>query len=207
MKNQNIISRIFPMDYNFYQMLSTQAQGNVSGVTALYNWVRSGTERECDVLMKQLIEADLILEGMEKNLTAAFVTPFDRGDIYAVSIGMNQILKYAESTMVSMQKFDLKANDTIINMVTQLKIGTDIFSKAVSDLKTNHQKSLEAVTQVREIHRDIKILLMDAMVLLLTEAGSATATKKYEVYHYIKDMSTTLERTANDLTRIIMRLT
>lgn len=207
MEKRNIIDRIFPIKYHFHQMLYMQAKSNAMGVNALFNWLKSGSEKESEALTQHVKEADAIRMEMEKNLTEAFSTPFDRGDIYSISVGMNRVLKYAESTMLSMKTFDVEADDTIINMVEQLKSGVDIFAEAVGDLKKNHDKSEESVIKMRETHREIEKLYMDGMVFVFAGADPMGAIKKREVYHHIKDASTNLEETVDVLHRIIVRLT
>lgn len=207
MQKRNIIDRIFPIKYHFHQMLFMQAQSNSLGVGALYKWLKSASDRDNEALIQYVKEADEIRMEMEKNLTEAFATPFDRGDIYSISVGMNRVLKYAESTLVSMKTFDVKANDTIISMVEQLNLGVEIFAEAVSDLKKNHGKSEEAVVKMRATHREIEKLYMDGMVFVFAGADPMAAIKKREVYHHIKDASTNLEETVDVLHRIIVRLT
>ncbi len=207
MEKRNIIDRIFPIKYHFHQMLFIQAQSSASGVGALYEWLKSSAEPDSEALTRYVNEADDIRMEMEKNLTEAFATPFDRGDIYSISVGMNRVLKYAQSTLISMKTFDVKANDTIISMVEQLNLGVEIFAEAISDLKKNHGKSEEAVVKMRATHREIEKLYMDGMVFVFAGADPMEALKKREVYHHIKDASTNLEETVDVLHRIIVRLT
>lgn len=205
-EKRNVIDRIFPIKYHFHQMLLMQAQSNALGVDALFNWLKRTSEDESEALFKHVKEADAVRMEMEKNLTEAFSTPFDRGDIYSISVGMNEVLKYAESTLLSMKAFDVKADDTIINMVDQLKSGMDIFAEAVSDLKKNHGKSEEAVGKIRRTHREIEKLYRDGMVIVFAGSDPMVAIKKREVYHHIKDASTSLDETVDVLHRIIVRL-
>lgn len=206
-EKRNVIDRMFPIKYHFHQMLSIQANSNALGVGALFNWLKDGLEDQSNALGKHVEEADTVRMEMEKNLTEAFSTPFDRGDIYSISVGMNRVLKYAESTLLSMEAFNVKSDETIINMVAQLKLGVDIFSEAVSNLKKNHGKSEEAVSKIRATHRNIEKLYRDGMILVFAGADPMAAIKKREVYHHIKDASTNLEETVDVLHRIIVRLT
>lgn len=207
MEKRNIIDRIFPIKYHFHQMLIMQAQSNALGVNALYHWLKSGSGDDSEALTKHVKEADETRMEMERNLTEAFATPYDRGDIYSISVGMNRVLKYAESTLISMKAFDEKADDTIINMVEQLNLGVEIFAEAISDLKKNHDKSEDAVVKMRETHQKIEKFYIDGMSALFESADPINALKKREVYHHIKDASTNLEETVDVLHRIIVRLT
>ncbi|MBU4438764.1 MAG: DUF47 family protein [Acetobacterium sp.] len=207
MEKRNIIDRIFPIKYHFHQMLIMQAQSNALGVGALCNWLKSGSEEDSEAVTKHVKEADETRMEMEKNLTEAFVTPYDRGDIYSISVGMNRVLKYAQSTLVSMKAFDVNANDTIIDMVEQLNLGVEVFAEAIGDLKKNHNKSEDAVAKMRETHQKIEGFYIEGMSSLFSGGDSMDALKKREVYHHIKDASTNLEETVDVLHRIIVRLT
>lgn len=207
MEKRNMIDRIFPFKYEFYEMLFKQAKTNGLGVNALYNWVCCGSETESKALLQYVIEADGVRMNLEKNLIEAFTTPFDRGDIYSISVGMHEVLKYAESTLLSMKAFDVKPNDIIISMVEKLKIGVDIFSESIYDLKSNPNKSEKAIAGMRDTYVINEQLYRDGMVIVFESKDPMYALKQREVYHHIKDASTTLDDTVDILHRIVVRLT
>lgn len=202
----NIINRLFPVKYEFYTLLSEQARCNYIGVAALYDWVISGSDAAKDELVQHVKKADRVRMKMEEDLTKAFTTPFDRGDIYSISVGMNRVLKYAESTFFSMEAFGVTSNETIIKMVENLKIGAGIFSEAVNRLKSDHGASEAAVAKMRNTHIEIEKLYRDGMIVLFAGKDPMAALKQREVYHHIKDASSNLEETVDVLHRIIVRL-
>lgn len=89
---ENLLDRIFPPKYDFFAMLSEQAQMNAQGVNALFNWLMDASAIESSALRQELKAADDIRMELEKKLIDAFTTPFDRGDIYSISIGMNKVM-------------------------------------------------------------------------------------------------------------------
>lgn len=206
MDKRSIVDRIFPVKYKFYEMLYQQAHTNGLGVNALYNWVRSESVGDSEALIYYVKEANEVRMNMEKNLIEAFSTPFDRGDIYSISVGMNEVLRYAESSLLSMEAFDVKPNITIITMVEQLKIGVDIFSKSVKDLERNPIKSGQSVVRMRDTHIQMEKLYRKGMIDVFASNDPMYALKQREVYHHIKDASTNLDETVDILHRIIVRL-
>ncbi|MBC3796979.1 DUF47 domain-containing protein [Acetobacterium tundrae] len=206
MNKNNIIDRIFPVKYKFYEMLYKQANTNGLGVNALYNWVKSGTVADSEALIHCVKEADEVRMNMEKDLIEAFSTPFDRGDIYSISVGMNEVLKYAQSSLLSMEAFEVKPDFIIIGMVEQLKIGVDVFSQAVKDLEKDPDKSAQVVVKMRVTHIEIERLYRDGMISVFASGDPMFALKQREVYHHIKDASTNLDETVDVLHRIIVRL-
>ena len=123
MVKKNFLDRIFPVKYDFYKMLGEQAQINAAGVKALYDWLMNGTKTDMENLLHYVKDADTVRMNLEDNLIEAFTTPFDRGDIYSISVEMDRIIEYAKSTLLSMEKFEVKPDDIIINMAEKLKDG------------------------------------------------------------------------------------
>ena len=206
MDKKNIIDRIFPVKYRFYEMLYKQACANASGVNALYNWVKNASAVESEALNLHVKAADDVRMSMERDLVEAFSTPFDRGDIYSISVGMNEVLKYAQSSLLSMEAFEVKPDATIVNMIEQLKTGVDIFAQAVRDLKTDPNKSEQAVVKMRDTHVQIEKFYISGMTAVFLSGDPMYALKQREVYHHIKDASTNLDDTVDVLHRIIVRL-
>jgi uncharacterized protein Yka (UPF0111/DUF47 family) len=207
MDHRNIIDRLFPLKYNFYGMLDKQAQINGLGVNALNNWLKSGAEVESEALIQYAKEADEVRMDLEKNLIEAFTTPFDREDIYSISVEMDKIIEYAKSTLLSMKTFEVKPNDIIVNMVGKLKEGADIFSESIKFLKNNPFKSGQNIGKMRDTHVVTEQLYRDGMAIVFKSDNPMNALRQREVYHHIKDASANLELTVDILHRIVVRLT
>lgn len=203
---KNLIDRIFPVKYDFYKMLEKQAEINSLGMTALYQWLSSENALQAEALVKYVDEADVVRMEMEKNLVEAFSTPFDRADIYSISVGMDKVIEYAKSTLLSMQGYEVKANDTIIKLVWQLKVGTDLFSNSIALLKENPNAAEKDIPKIRETHLSIEKIYREAMAIVFKSEDPMNALKQREVYHHIKDASSHLDDAVDSLHRIVVRI-
>jgi len=143
---------------------------------------------------------------MESKLIEAFITPFDRVDIYSISIAMVKIIKYCKSTLLSMEAFDVEPDDTIIFMVEKLKEGTDFLLESIIALKNNPMESQENIIKMRATHTEVEHLYRDGMTLVFKSTDPMNAIKHREVYHHIKDASLNLEDTVDIFHRIVVRL-
>ena len=205
---KSIIDRIFPVKYDFYYMLHEQARVNAAGVNALYNWLGSGSEDESMALVKYVNDADDIRMDLEMRLIEAFTTPFDRGDIYSISVAMDKTIEYTKSTLLSMQEFDVKSNDTIIKMTEKLKEGMDIFSESIKELKDDPFEAGRNIAKIRLTHVAVEQLYRNGMAIVFKDVSDPMfALKHREVYHHIKDASSNLEYAVDILHRIVIRLT
>lgn len=207
MAKQKFIDRLFPVKYDFYKMLESQAGMNLSGVESLCRWLEDMSGTEDETLLQEVMKADEIRMNLEKNLILAFSTPFDRGDIYSISVGMDKVIEYAKSTCLSMQAYGIKANETITCMVENLRKGTAIFADAIASLKNAPQKSGREIAGIRATHSAIEEQYRNAMAVVFKSNDPMNAFKQREVYHHIKDASTNLEEAVDILHRIVVRLT
>ena len=206
MDKRNIIDKLFPAKYDFYEMLIKQAEINACGVDMLHNWLFNGADNEKQKLLRCVKEADEARMIMESKLIEAFSTPFDRVDIYSISIAMDKIIEYTKSTLLSMETFEVAPDDTITGMVEKLKEGTDFLLESIEALKNNPLKSQENIIKMRATHTEVEQLYRDGMTIIFKTTDPMNAIKHREVYHHIKDASLNLEDTVDIFHRIVVRL-
>ncbi|MBZ9686866.1 DUF47 family protein [Clostridium estertheticum] len=202
----SIIDRLFPANCDFYEMLNKQAEINAFGVDMLHKWLSSGSDEDKQKLLVYVKEADEARMSMESKLIEAFTTPFDRVDIYSISIAMDKIIKYSKSTLLSMEAFEVAPDDTITSMVGKLKEGTDFLLESINILKNNPIKSQENIIKIRATHTEVEQLYRDGMSIVFKSSDPMNAIKHREVYHHIKDASLNLEDTVDIFHRIVVRL-
>jgi uncharacterized protein Yka (UPF0111/DUF47 family) len=207
MAKRSFIDRLFPAKYDFYDMLSHQARTNSLGTGALCKWLESAGEAESKALAAYAYEADEIRMDLEKNLVAAFSTPFDRGDIYTVSVGMDKVIEYALSTLLSMKAYGVKPNEVITGMAENLAKGAALFAEAIESLKNDPAKAEANIAGIRRTHIVIEQLYRDAMAAMFISGDPMEVLKRREVYHHVKDASSNQEYAVDILHRIVVRLT
>lgn len=207
MRSQDILDRLFPAKYDFFSLIMSQAQTNARGISALSDWVKSGSGSAEDILEPCKQEADKIRLSLERDLVDAFSTPIERTDLYLLSIDMNKVLEYARSTFLSMKTFGVEADQVIMDMVGQLKAGADLFLQAVAGLKDAPAKAEQLIPGMRRTHAAAEELYIAGMAALFDCGDPMYALKLREVYHHIKDASTNLDYSVDTLHRIIVGLT
>lgn len=155
MNKRNIIEKIFPDKHDFYEMLNNQAEIIAFGVDMFQNWLISGSDEEKQKLILCVKESDEARMIMESKLIEAFSTPFNKIDIFSISIAMNKIIKYTKSTLLSMDTFEVEPDDTIHTMVGKLKEGTDLLLESIEALKNNPIRSQENINKMKVIHTKV----------------------------------------------------
>ena len=86
--------RFRPVDRSFYDLFSESAGHLVVGATILAEMLADGHDREDIALRMRNAEqaADETTHAIIKRVNSAFVTPFDRGDIYALASALDDVM-------------------------------------------------------------------------------------------------------------------
>lgn len=206
MASHSFWESLFPVKRDFYKMISDQAHATTKGVETLHSWLTSRSAENYQRLFSQVAEADRIRFNMEDNLIDAFATPFDRQDIYSLSVEMARIVEYAKSTLYEMEAFAVDADQVIMNMVQQLNIGTDKLVEAIEGLKEDPLQSKIQIVNIRKVQMTIEEQYRAGMAELFRSTDIMYAMKYREVYHHIKDAAVHLGYTTDVLHKIVVRV-
>jgi len=114
----SILSRKKPN--RFLELLVKQAEFTVEGMQALLEYVKEPREEVAQRVTQIEKEADEVRRILIDELNRTFVTPIDREDIFALSLTIDDVLDYAESTVEEMHLLDVKSNVYIERMVSLL---------------------------------------------------------------------------------------
>ncbi len=203
---KNFFERFFPVKYNFYSMINDQAELTAKGVSILVRWLRSQSKEDKEALLKCEAECDKVRRNLESKIVEAFTTPFDRQEIYAISVEMDKIVDFTKSTLEAMEAFEVKPDDTIIKMLEKLEEGTAVFSEALKMLEKDTLQIQSKIVKIREIQAAVELYYREGMVLVFKGTDAMKAIKQREVYHHIKDASVHLGYTVDIFHRIVVRL-
>ena len=206
MANTNFWERLFPVKYDFHKMIKDQAEASTNVVGHLLNWLSSQSAEDYQLLLGEAAVADKCRFNMEDNLIEAFVTPFDRQDIYSLSVEMDRIVEYAISTLKEMEAFKVAPNPIILSMIKQLKVGTDQLAETIDFLKEYPRKSQIQIRNIRIVQLTIEDECRAGMVELFNNPDLMYVFKIREVYHHIKDAGIHLGYTTDVLHKIVVRV-
>ena len=206
MAHHNFWERLFPVKRDFYKMISDQATATTNGIRKLHDWLNSTSDEDYALLFSLADQADKFRFNMENNLIEAFSTPFDRQDIYSLSVEMDRIFEYAKSTLQEMDAFTVNADLTILTMVQQLTIGTDQLAEAVKLLKDDPLTAQTQIVTIRKTQLTIEEVYRAGMAELFKSSDLMHAMKYREVYHHIKDAAIHLGYTTDVLHKIVVRV-
>ncbi|MDS1029221.1 DUF47 family protein [Bacillota bacterium LX-D] len=202
----NFLENLIPPKYNFFQMLSSQARTTAWGINALFAWVKEPNNENNEKLQQLIRQANETRFAMEKQLIEAFTTPFDRQDIYFISVQMNRILEHASSTSQAITAYLVTPDENIIKMVAELTAGTAAFAEAIEMLEKDALSAQSKIIKIRQAQENINNYYRKGMAHLFGTTDAMYALKYREIYHHIKDAAMYLGMTADTFHKIVVGL-
>jgi len=206
MGKKSFLDRLFPAKYDFYGMLREQAEITAQGVSTLLAWLENPSPENYDLLIKLTIQADIVRMEMEKKLIEAFSTPFDRQDIYYISVQMDRIIEYSRTTMQSIKEYEVQVDNYIIKMVRELCEGTVIFAHAVALLEKNPIGVQDQIQIIRRSLEAVEESYRKGMSAAFKTSDVMGAIKYHDVKCQLRDAAYFLSYSADILHKIVVRL-
>lgn len=206
MTQMNFWDRLFPPKYNFYDMIASQAQVTASGITAFRVWLHNPTSENAYKLRSLIREADTIRLDMEARLIEAFVTPFDRQDIYSLSVDMDRVIESAKALMELMTAYEVQADDAVYGMILNLEEGVNNFATGVEVLAEAPLDAEQNIAEIRRCQAAVEEGYRHGSAALFKTTDMIKIMKYREIYRNVQDAAVYLGYTADILHKIVVRI-
>lgn len=206
MKQLNFWDRLFPPKYNFHAMIADQARVTAAGIAAFRSWLQHPGPENAYTLRSLTREADTIRLGMESDLLDAFVTPFDRQDIYSLSVEMDRIIESAHSITELMIAYEITSDDAVCSMILNLEEGMEKFYTAVKLLQTAPLEAEKIIGDIRRCQNDVEEGYRHGSAALFKTGDMIRIMKYREVYRHIQEAAVYLGYTVDIFHKIVVRI-
>ena len=206
MGKKNFMERVFPAKHDFYGMLMEQAHVTSRGVESVLKWQNDPTADNYNQAIALTIQADIVRMSMEEKLFDAFSTPFDRQDIYDISVRMDRIIEHARFAMQSIKEYEVEVDRYIIRMTSELNRGTKAFAEGVALLSTDCAEARNKIQIIRNAHYTTIDYYKKGMAEMFKTNDAMNALKHYEIYYQLREAAHCLGKSVDVLHRIVVRL-
>lgn len=154
------------------------------------------TEHSCDELTHKLTI----------KLNKSFITPFDREDIYTLTVALDDVCDYIDAGARAIVMYDIKEfNDHSINLAKVIQKQAATINAAISILK----KPTDMNTHIVEIHRlenEADEIYFRAIGELFRNSTDALSVIRYkELYEILENATDRCESVANIIESIILK--
>lgn len=197
----------------FVKLLIEQSEITAAGLRLLEEWV--GAPKVKGEAVEQMrvkeLEADEIRRILIDELHNTFITPFDREDIFMLSLYIDDVLDYAYSTVEEMRLLGIDADDHLSQMVKYTREASEELAFAIKRLSANPRVAGDHARRAKKLENEVDHLYRVAIGDLFTKAKDfkplMVMLRRREIYRHVSNMADQADKAADIMGMVVMKLT
>jgi predicted phosphate transport protein (TIGR00153 family) len=195
----------------FIRLLRQQAEKLQEGVNGLWLYVTEGSEEGAVTLERCEKEGDELRRVLIDELHDTFITPFDREDIYQLSLYLDDVLDYAYTTILEMKELEVGPDKYLIKMVERVREAADELLLAMERLDGNPKVALDHSRRTKHRENQVERIYCEAIADLFSGPEDIHHVMEMlrvrEVYRHISNAADQADQAANVLGIVVMKMT
>lgn len=193
----------------FLELLVQQAEYTVHGMEALKEYMKEQDDTLAERVSRMESEADEIRRILIDELNRTFVTPFDREDIFALSLTIDDILDYAESTVDEMVTLKVEPNPYLERMVSLLYDAAVEIYRGVERLEDHPNVANDHAVRAKALENRVESVYREALADLFQDPGDLKDVmgilKLREIYRHLSNAADRGDQAANAIGDIVVK--
>jgi predicted phosphate transport protein (TIGR00153 family) len=195
----------------FVGLLRQQAAKGQEGVAALSRYLADRDEEAAEQLERCEKEADELRRVLIDELHKTFVTPFDREDIFDLSLYLDDVLDYAYDTVEEMRALRVEPDGYLVEMARRLGEATDELLLAMERLEDNPMVAMDHARRTKHRENQIEKVYRKAIADLFDTAHDTDDVLRMlrirEVYRHVNNAADRADMAANVIGAAIVKMT
>jgi len=193
----------------FLELLIQQAEYTVEGLDILQQYVRAPDRSLAEKVTGIEKEADEVRRILIDELNQTFVTPFDREDIFALSLTIDDILDYANTTVDGMVIFKVEPNDYLVRIVSLLADAAMEIYRGVLRLSDHPNVANDHAVRAKALENRVEHVYREALSKLFEDPedlnGVMEILKLREIYRHLSNAADRGDQAANVIGDIVVK--
>jgi len=192
-----------------YFTLFSQMTVKIQEAAALLVELLQGSDANFDTLSKKIKsvehECDEITHSVTTKLNKSFITPFDREDIYTLSVALDDVCDYIDAAARAVVMYDIHESDPFaVELAVVLEKQAAEIHGAVSHLKT--AKGMEQnLLEIQRLENDADEVYFRAMAALFKNSDAVKIIKWKELYEILENGTDRCESVGNIIESIVLK--
>ncbi|HVE14631.1 MAG TPA: DUF47 family protein [Elusimicrobiota bacterium] len=191
--------------FDFYLLLSQQADKTLEGLQALEAFVRAPSSERGTAVQDLEKQADELRRVLIDALNQSLVTPIDREDIFGLSRAIDDMIDYAKSTVEEIMLFEVEPDEFLLRMAKALnEAGADIVS-AVKALKDHPRVCEEHIIRAKKTENLVEHIYREALARLFKTTDVIRILKTRELYRHLSNAADRGDEAADIIGDILVK--
>ena len=193
----------------FLELLIQQAEFTVEGLEALKLYMKQPDSAIAEKIFSIESEEDEVRRILIDELNRTFVTPFDREDIFALSLTIDDVLDYADTTVDSMVIFKVEPNDYLVRIVSLLADAAMEIYRGVIRLEDHPNVANDHAVRAKALENRVEHVYREALSKLFEHPkdldGVMEILKLREIYRHLSNAADRGDAAANVIGDIVVK--
>ncbi len=193
----------------FLELLIKQAEFTVEGMQTLLSYVKEPNEGLAQKVTHIEKDADEVRRILIDELNRTFVTPFDREDIFALSLTIDDVLDYANTTVEEMHMLDVEPNVFIERMVSLLTDAAREIYMGVLRLEDHPSVANDHAVRGKALENRVETVYREAIAELFRMPRDidhvVEMLKLREIYRHLSNAADRGDQAANVIGDIVVK--
>jgi predicted phosphate transport protein (TIGR00153 family) len=193
----------------FVELLRKQAEYTVEGMQKLLEYVREPSAELAQEVTAIEKEADEVRRVLIDELNRTFVTPIDREDIFALSLTIDDVLDYADTTVEELHMLRVTPNAFMERMVSLLTDAAREIYMGVMRLEDHPNVANDHAVRAKALENRMESVYREAIADLFAMPRDidhvVEMLKLREIYRHLSNAADRGDQAANVLGDIVVK--
>lgn len=193
----------------FIELLIKQAEHTSNGLNLLLQYVKQPDEELARRLTEIEKEADEVRRILIDELNRTFITPIDREDIFALSLTIDDVLDYANTTIEEMEMLEINPTKFLERMVSLLSEASVEIHRAVMRLEDHPSVANDHAVRAKALENRTETVYREAIAELFHLPRDVDhivdMLKLREVYRHLSNAADRGDAAANVIGDIVVK--
>ena len=195
----------------FQKLIEEQASTAYEALKLLVKYLETLDPVVAEELSIKEKEADEVRRILIDELNRTFVTPFDREDIFALSRSIDDVVDYADTTVMEMVILNVKSTPFMLRIASLLKDAAYEIWHAVQRLPKHPNVAIDHAQRAKALENRVEAVYREAVADLFSGPEDihhvVEMLKMREVYRHLSNAADRGDEAANTIADIVVKKT
>jgi len=193
----------------FLKMICDQAAHTQRGLEALQEYMKEPSDDLAASVRATEKEADEVRRILIDELNRSFITPIDREDLFALSRAIDDVLDYANSTVVEMTLLRVEPNPYLSRMVSLLRDAAEEINRGVQRLADRPSVANDHAVRAKALENRVEGVYREAVAALFNGPRDlehvVEMLKLREIYRHLSNCADRGDEAANLIGDVVVK--
>lgn len=193
----------------FQGLIEQQASLAYEGMRLLIKYLETGDAEVAEELSIKEKEADEVRRILIDELNRSFITPFDREDIFALSRSIDDVIDYADTTVMEMVILKVKPTPYMLRIASLLKDAAYEIMHGVQRLPKHPNVALDHAQRAKALENRVEAVYREAVADLFSGPEDihhvVEMLKLREVYRHLSNAADRGDEAANIIADVVVK--